>query len=241
MKQLHIVFLTGCLLIFAGCQPTTWQPTTTLEFPTLPIIHTPEATATVSTPPGSTLFPDSRIVLALTLVKNLNMRAGPGTSFKITGTFPQNTEVAILGQSPGGEWLLTETSNHAPGWMLRYMLAYEISLDTLPVIHPPFTQVIHGSVRDLSGTPISQVKIQARQSGSSDTPLITEAISNDEGQYFLFFPEKTTGKFILSVTDIHCDSRIMDNNCKYTGHFENEGVVTVNVPVFESVNFIYRP
>lgn len=239
-------FLTGLLLVFilTACNTPTPSPTATLVFPTLPITQTPlpNITATTASDELATPQPETQANpnLALTTVKTINMRSGPSTTFKIVDSFAQNTEVAIIGKAQGNDWLLVETSTNQIGWMSRYLLDFETSLEDLTLIPIHYAHILHGTVEDLTGAPISLVTIQAKQTNTSN-PLVAEADTDESGQYWIYLPKSVTGTFNLTISKIDCESRIADGSCQVQGAFEEDGKKSITVPVTEVFDFIYRP
>lgn len=64
------------------------------------------------------LRPDIRTVSG----SSVNMRSGPGTEFRVLGSLPQGTEVAILDE-PGNGWIMFEvTQSGETGWMADWLV-----------------------------------------------------------------------------------------------------------------------
>jgi hypothetical protein len=95
-------------------QPTPLPPTATQPVPTTTAISSIPFTAIVAEEP-------------------LNLRVGPGLSYKVLRQLTIGTRLQILGRSGNAEWVQVRTDNGVEGWVSRTYITYTGNLAALPV------------------------------------------------------------------------------------------------------------
>jgi DNA-directed RNA polymerase subunit RPC12/RpoP len=66
----------------------------------------------------------------------INVRLGPSTDDNVVDFLNMHDQVAILGRSPDGNWLLIETTKNTTGWISADLVTVDPPLDKIPVITP---------------------------------------------------------------------------------------------------------
>ncbi|MDH7487224.1 MAG: sortase [Anaerolineae bacterium] len=98
-------------------QPTTTTPTPTVEAappPTLTPMFAPTAGLTPDPLPAR---PPAAAISAEVMATSLNVRAGPGTTFRRLGGLSLGQQVAVLARNPEGTWLLVCCVDGQQGWV----------------------------------------------------------------------------------------------------------------------------
>lgn len=95
-----------------------------------PTIALPTVTGT---PKGVTAY------VRLDQEDTINVRSGPGYFFDQVGVLLAGQEVAVLGKSAGGDWVLIEYPGipEGSGWV--YSALVTLSAGTIPIVEPPST------------------------------------------------------------------------------------------------------
>jgi len=78
--------------------------------------------------PTPTPLPD-----AVVKVETLNLRAGPGTSYRRLGKLNSGDELEVIGRNPDGDWLKVIAPDGTKGWVFAEHVKLNISLDSVPV------------------------------------------------------------------------------------------------------------
>ncbi len=118
------------------------RPTATAQPPTAsPIL--PTATARPPTPTATSLPPTPR-PSAEVIVKQMNLRTGPGTVYPVVALLKQGDVLTVVGRSPDRTWLSVKTAGNVAGWCSassRYVrLSVEVgTLAVAAVPLPPAT------------------------------------------------------------------------------------------------------
>ncbi len=66
-------------------------------------------------------------------VNDLNVRAGPGTTYPVLGTLAFGTQVPVTGRVADGTWLAIPF-NGTTGWIFTELAVLEGDLSTIPVL-----------------------------------------------------------------------------------------------------------
>lgn len=243
--------LTGIVVIcflLTACNAPTAQPTATLVFPTAPQSPTETlsaATSEVTTPePGATEEAAQTLVLeafsASVGVQVINLRAGPGTAFDVLGKYAKDAPLAVLGKSLGDEWLLVETPAGQLGWMTAIFIIMDTPIETLPIIPTAFSVMVTGTIKDNNDAPVDKVNVAVYQQ-TVYGELRSDAATDASGAFYVFLPNGSQGVFSVSIVGVDCTSSIMDDNCKYQGTFDANGIAEITLPSNEAISFTYRP
>ena len=105
-------------------------PTTT---PVLPPTVTPTATATATASPTPTPTPRTCVVVA----DVLNLRAGPGGAYEVTGRLTRGDVLLPEGRSDDGDWLWVCNAAGQHGWVAARLMECGFDVEPLAVLTPP--------------------------------------------------------------------------------------------------------
>lgn len=226
-----LAFILIFVLVFvAGCSNLPTLP----PMPTLPISAPPSATSAPTFPSIATTLPtqappDSATALptnqpgqstpavistpytpftAQPSVAGLNLRVQPGHLSEIIRMLEQDVMLTVLGQTPGGEWILVQNSEGISGWVFRYLLTSTSDLNACPLIIPEGVQVVRGQLTDQAGQPISGVQFAVEQGKQR-----SDGITDTSGIFYVFLPPSASGEWVASYAAINCSSPLMDTDC----------------------------
>jgi hypothetical protein len=152
-------------------------------------------------------------------VDALKLRVGPGELFPSLQLLYPTETVTVLGKAPGGEWILVETLDEVQGWVFGQLLEGEQDLHNVPLMEPENTQVVRGRLSDANGLPISGIQF-ALTLGTTER---TDALTDENGDFYAFLPADASGDWIVSHVAIACTSNAFaDQTCSsyksgYTG------------------------
>ena len=104
--------------------PTDTPTNTPTQTPT----NTPKATATPTDTPAPTATPTP----AVTIVKNANLRAGPGTNYQIVGKVSPGDSIQVTGKDKSGKWYQVKTKTVDEAWIADFLLK-GVNAKELPV------------------------------------------------------------------------------------------------------------
>ena len=224
--SLLCIFLVAIFL--AGCSPTVNQltlmpsatetgipaapsSTATLPEPTTTYTPQPLPTNTPTPPPAGT----QGVVVP---VDNLNLRAGPGTTYAILNSYPVNTELFVVARVPGNEWVRVKLADDKTGWMSAELLGLGENVAYLPLEEVTDSIMVTGRVIDSEGKPVNMVTIAVMQRLASST-LRTDAITDQDGYWYAYIPKESAGMWEVQVISAGCTSWIYDETCNIVDHF----------------------
>ncbi len=201
-----LVVLLLFVLAAVACQPAAFQPTSTAvptpaELSATPVASTTTARPTVSpVPPTETALPPiptdtdippTPVPSAEVIVKQMNLRAGPGTNYTIVALLAQGDVLTVVGRSSDSTWLSVRTAKNVAGWCSasdRYV-RLSVDISTLAAVAAPLpsakvagspaeTQVAavaptSASVHAASATPASAPTAASTQPAPSEVPPTT--------------------------------------------------------------------
>lgn len=221
------VLLTLCAVFaLGGCRVAESTPTLTAVVEpsataasTATATETPEPTATAEPQPTATVTPAPLGTLAAVVpVENLNLRSGPGTTYAILGSYPQNSELFVTARIPGNEWVRVQTADEKTGWMSTGMLELGDSVNTLPWEEVTDSTIVSGRVIDSDGKPVNGATVAVMQR-LTDSTLRTDAVSDADGYWYAYIPTESAGMWEVQLVSVACDSWIYDDACNFSGHF----------------------
>ena len=180
---LSIVVLTvsGCGAIGGGPTPTpTAKPTLPATPTSVPTAVPPTATPTpippTPVPPTPTPVPPQA-----TTKQQVNLRAGPGVEFAISGRMPQGVNAIILGKNEDAKWFqLAYPDAKTPSWVASSFVTVTGSIDQLQVVAvapPP--------------TPTKGAAVATKAAAATPTQVVPPAkgvvgfVATGNGQYIL--------------------------------------------------------
>ena len=239
MKQwpyiLAAVFVAAGLMGACAAAPTE-EPTAAPEPSITPFVHT-----ATPRPPTPTAIPSPTAFIPVTgkvNVFSMNMRSGPSTIHEVVEIFSQGTGLKVVGKAPGDEWVFVEIAGAEPGWMYAPLLEMEAGLDAIPTLNPEGCLLVVGRVEGSDGLPVGDIKVALFQVVGGIEKR-TETLSDGEGNFYLYLPETSDGEWTVQVVGYRCASRIVEQNCQYSGSFRDNGVAVVKMPQSAPVVFVY--
>ena len=214
MKAILASVLVGAAVAACGWTVQT-APTTSAASapPETPGMRAPAQPSTAAASPAMpTPAPFTPFALT-TWVANALLRGGPGYLFPQLAILREGSSLMVLGQSPGGEWLLVQTTDNRSGWLFAQLAdAGGRDLAEVPPIQPPSVQVVVGKVKDLAGQPISGIQFSLVQGTGNGAPR-NDAVTDSSGTFYAFMPLEASGTWDVSFTAVSCKSNTMDSNC----------------------------
>jgi uncharacterized protein YraI len=217
----RIAYLFAMLAIVAiGCTgqvPASREtPNSALASPFVPLMTATQAPPTAVPTPTSTAtaLPTPYVPFTVTTwADNVLLRTNPGYLFPQVGMLRQGTSLQVLAKSPGGEWLLCQTSDHRAGWVFAQLVQSDrADFGSVPVIWPSSAQALEGRVKDQAGVPISGIQFSVIQGTGSRAPR-NDAVTDASGMFYAFMPAEAGGQWLVSYTAVSCTSNVMDANC----------------------------
>jgi hypothetical protein len=211
--------ILACIAVGAAVAACGWNVQTTPGSSTAaassetPGIAAPDQPATAVASPA-TGTPASFMPFGVTTwVANALLRGGPGYLFPQLAILREGASLTVLGQSPGGEWLLVQTTDNRSGWVFAQLVdAGGSDLANVPHIQPPSVQVVVGKVTDLAGQPISGIQFSLVQGTGNGAPR-SDAVTDGSGTFYAFMPLDAHGTWDVGFTAVSCKSNTMDSNC----------------------------
>lgn len=214
------------IIVLLGCNPVVPTKSLIVETQNPTEIHFVNAQrATPDAIPTVTLITPNDINGGIYITTNLNVgevnvRSGPGTTFPIIGALKSGSNMRVLGQDNGNNWLLIEYPSSTQGKAWVYMGLVSLSGGIPPIIST-----------DEIGNEISGAQINAQ----AGRPEAIEAIKNYlqrqkiDYQYLgedinLNYPEQKVGRYRVDSTEFSVELEmnhivVIDNqnNISYAG------------------------
>jgi uncharacterized protein YraI len=132
LSMLFLLGACGTTVIIQFPDSPTAQPTVTATAsPTATTTRVSSPTATVTSAPSATKSSTPSAMTALTLA-NLNLRAGPSTTYTVLRVIPINSTVQLVGRNGDGSWLKIPD-----GWISSQFVQTSGNIQNLPVIPAP--------------------------------------------------------------------------------------------------------
>jgi hypothetical protein len=243
--------LIALILFMAACSPAIAQPTLDIQ---ATLAHNVSGTLTAAAPsstsPLPTLAPFPTFTQSLTPtvsysglpasvnVTSIILRSGPSTLFERISTFPEATQVTIMGRIPNSEWVWVITPKASSGWMAAQFLNSE-DLTGVPIIDVPSSITITGNAMDTSNLGVDGIDVAVFQGNGAERRR-TDTYTSSDGSFTVYLPDSSQGVWNVEAVGIKCTSRVMDASCKSTGSITNSGF-TVSLPQTITISFIYDP
>jgi N-acetylmuramoyl-L-alanine amidase len=147
------------------------------------------ATATVTTSDG------------VVLVDVLNLRIGPGASYKVVETLKKGDKLTISGRSLYSEWLQVKTADGDQGWVFSPYVQTSVSVGSLPV-----TEAYGGP----NGSPTS----------STPMSLVVTIRNNEAGVSLRNFPANSKVSAWLGLSKSALDLKVVSGTTNASGSAE---------------------
>lgn len=249
-KNLFLPLILSFSLMLAACSASEPQPTLDLQGTlaakvsgTLTAAPTIDTQSTAITPIPiltQTPFPTASFngLPGLVNVASIVMRSGPSTLFDRITTYPQGSQVTVMGKTLNNEWVWVTTTEASQGWMSAQFL--EITdLASVPVLEVGSSMTISGDAVDTNNAGVDGVNIAVFQGNGADRRR-TDTYTGIDGSFTVYLPDTSQGIWNVEAVGIKCSSRVMDAFCKSTGSITNNGF-SISLPQSISITFIYDP
>jgi hypothetical protein len=213
------------------------SPTFTL-IPTLTVVPIPTLVPPTPTPePGATYF-------VITSAENVNLRIQPGTLFPVSRLLAKGTQLLVLGQAPGGEWLYVQkTDEPVFGWVLAWLVdGGGHDGGPAPTVKPQASQLVTGRIVDRAGVPVSGIGFAVTRGAGPSAPR-TDATTDNTGQFYAYLPLDARGQWIVSYVSVACTSNTMDASCHCIGGTcgsPDPQNITITLPYNGALSFVWR-
>lgn len=215
-------------LLVAACSPSVQGPTLDIQatlaakvsgtltaaapVPSIqPTTIAPIPTVTQSLQPTAS-FSGLQAVVGVT---SIILRSGPSTLFDKITTFPEGTEVTIMGKIPNAEWVWVVTPKASSGWMSTQFLN-PLDLTGVPNMDVPSSFTIKGNVLDMDAQGVDGIDVVVFQ-GDGSSQKRTDTYTASDGSFTVYLPDTSQGVWNVGTAGIKCTSRVMDAFCKTTG------------------------
>ena len=252
MKRKIIVLTVVFIFLLAGCDRLPVQTTEETPLPptSTPLPPTPTATET-PVPPTATITPTitptftaspypTGTMSAVISVASLNLRSGPGTVHEITAAYPEETSLTVLGAAPGYEWVQVQFEDGKIGWMTASFLTLEKDIKALPILSDLNSQMVSGKVINSNSEPIPDIQVSVYQRLLDTTTLSTDATTDENGIFYAYLPQSSTGNWEVSITAIGCESSIVNDRCNLQGYFTYNSYAMISLPQTSPLLFMYE-
>ncbi|MBI5929797.1 MAG: SH3 domain-containing protein [Chloroflexi bacterium] len=110
---------------------------TALILPNIAISSLPDLSGTVTTPTTPPVTGNSATVST----SRLNVRQGPGTSFRVNTFVVRGTVLQMLGRTADNLWVLVQLSGGQQGWVSSAYLIPNVPIGNLPITSGPVSSV----------------------------------------------------------------------------------------------------
>ena len=219
---------------------------TPIPLPTENAVSTTEPVLTSPCQNGGSLQAQSPYIpfTIATTVENAVLRAGPGALFNAKTTLALNSQLTVIGISPGCEWVFVITPFDTTGWVFAGLLEPKPELATVPLIQPADAQLVRGQVLGADRNPITGVQFALIEGvGAAGTPPRTDAVTDSNGIFYAFLPLTAAGTWTVSYTAIACTSNLMNSNCQcITGDCgkPDPEITSVTLPTTDILTFGWK-
>jgi len=243
-------FITVALLI-AACSPAITEPTLDIQ---ATLAHNVSGTLTAAAPnptvqlptaasiPTNTQAPPPTAVYkglpAQVNVQNIIMRSGPSTLFDKITSFPQGTQVTIMGKISNDEWVQVKDPQGGSGWMSAQFLS-QVDLSGVPILAVPGSMTVTGNAKDTNNIGVDGLDVAVYQGNGADQRR-TDTYTQQDGSFTVYLPGTSQGTWYVETVGTKCTSRVMDANCNKTGSITNP-VLSITLPQTVTLTFIYDP
>lgn len=203
--------------------PTVPSPTPTLTDTVTPSLS-PSLTYTVTPSPLPTLTPTIELYgTASVRYSNTNIRYGPSAEYPVITKLDAGTEVSLLGQSEGGQWIVILMQDGKEGWVSSELLAFIAEPEILPIFERPPTPVLY-RVTIINTDFIPSYLVHGPHGSIELAPDSSITINLPEGEY-----------------EIQICDWFNTSKCGVPVPFEVKSNITLSLKRIFSVNSAYKP
>jgi hypothetical protein len=170
---------------------------------------------------------------------NFKLRSGPGFYFDTIALYKENSIVDVFGQTPGSGWYYVVASDHLAGWMKAEYITLAGDMDELPLLGARNASLISGHVRNNQGQGLSGISVvifSAEDQNSQDN-----AMTNANGEYFLYLPTSMRGNYTLGVNGDNCQSNAVNSECNLLYGYPSAQSITLPYTSGISLEFVLPP
>jgi hypothetical protein len=243
----HKASLLLILLLLTACkqQATEAVATATVQlFTPVPAVSSPTLVPS-PLPPTLTLTATSGPFTpfpARPAVDALKLRVGPGELFPSAAAALSDRNRDGAWQSPGRP--VDSGRDHSTRSGLEFLASCSKrnkDLQNVPLKEPQNTQVVRGRLTDSTGLPISGIQFAL----TFGTVERTDAMTDENGDFYAFLPADLSGDWIISYVAIACTSNAFaDKTCSsyrsgYTGVVQPD-TRPVTLPTEATLSFEWR-
>ncbi len=166
------------------------------------------------------------------------LRDGPSQANDMVGMYDVGVPVAVLSRASTGDWMEVAMPDGSVGWMSSEFLELQGDVESLPEVITVGDRDIYGAVVDSAGLGVDSVDLHAEPSdGSSDQQLF--ATSAGDGSFLITVPDNDIDAWSVSVDDIDCASRLMNDRCQLFGYYLATPRIDIELPLDEPVELVY--
>ena len=154
----------------------------------------------------------------------------------------KDTSLLVLGQAPGGEWVFVQMSSDEKGWVFAKLLVSDQPLNFVPFIQPENVQLVKGRVVDAYNQPVNGIQFAATQGEGVNAPR-NDAMTDANGDFYLYMPLTAAGTWYVSYVAIACTSNLMDANCNWKSGVATEpdpAGIAITLPYNDVLNFVWK-
>lgn len=169
----------------------------------------------------------------------LYLKSGPGVLFERLGHYPRWTDVRVLGQAFGGDWLNVATSDGKQGWMAKEFLFVNGDVTALPNSDLRGIIPVIGLVTDSLQNPVAGVALSFTP-GDSDPNLAFTVHTDAGGHFFAYFPAQADSKWTIQVAGLDCSAPVVDSQCEVSQYYLAPRQAEVTIPPAEPPAFVYH-
>jgi len=176
------------------------------------------------------------------MVDNLMFRVNPGYLFPALRVLQEGKEFLVLGQAPGGDWLRVRSAENEEGWLFTALVVFDREITTIPVIQPEGVQIVTGRVADQNGVPVSGMHFTIIQGTGTEAPR-NDAMTDANGNFYLFMPQDASGEWTLAYTAYSCKSNKVDAECNWLNGVAGQPYpeqVVVTLPLTAPLAFTWK-
>ena len=213
---------TGCGIVRPQPATSTYPPPITTE----PLPPTETARPTASLPTAPPALPPTPAITATPFggmrvevtVDNLFLRSGPGFLLPALEMYDTGEIVEAWGRASGWSWVYVKTGDDLYGWMKLELVKLDGDFYDLPETIPDGFVTVKGHVYTPDGSPASHITLSLTPPGGEAADE-DAATTDNEGRFYFFLPEDSSGEWTLAAGAYGCESSAVDANCSLVGAF----------------------
>ena len=170
------------------------------------------------------------------------LQANPGNHFETLRWLEKDENIQVWGKSPGGNWIKVSTLTGEEGWLKRDAVQSEVDSNALPEVVPQKVQLVSGKVLNILGEPMSGIQV-ALTTAESEVPLPVDASTDEAGDFSVFLPQDTSGKWVINYIGVACKYVTTSASCECINNACSQPEIQtqdVTLPVNQSLRFVWK-